>query len=324
MYLPKPMYQPVAYSQVTAISAAIGAGDTTITVDDGALLGDAPNIAVIGTSASVSETIVYGAKYGNILSNVQRGVQGLAKSWSVGETIARNFTALDQSNIQDNINALNDGKVEKTGDTMTGALTINTDNNPLFASNRSDSKFDIYNLPDLVAFRKFSDSVNESRTELYIMPPTNGAMADNALIINYFNGITGFLYPVWDAYNLPVDSGDWKPFLYGNTVAGNNTYNIQEGHYIKLGKLMYVWGFLSMIAKDSAMSGSVSMNLPSPGSSNWSPVYFTYNQPIGFSGFQQAYNINIGYFNSSNVFQLLDSANLPANSHFMFGCAYIV
>ena len=107
MSLPKQMYEPVPYSPVTLISAAIGAGDTTITVDDGALLGDAPNIAVIGGTADVSETIIYGTKNGNILSNVQRGVQGTAKGWSIGDPIARNFTALDQSNIQDNINALN-------------------------------------------------------------------------------------------------------------------------------------------------------------------------------------------------------------------------
>jgi uncharacterized protein YcfL len=101
------MYQPVPYSPVTEISAAIGAGDTTVTVDDGALLGDAPNIATIGASADVSETIAYGDKNGNILSNVQRGIQGTAKSWSAGDPIARNFTALDQTNIQDNIKALN-------------------------------------------------------------------------------------------------------------------------------------------------------------------------------------------------------------------------
>ena len=125
------MYKPVAYSPVTSIYAAIGAGDTIITVNNGALLGDAPNIAVIGKTASSSETIVYGVKNGNILSNVQRGVQGIAKSWSVGDQIARNFTALDQSNIQDNINALNADKVEKTGDGMTGRLYIKSTGGPI-------------------------------------------------------------------------------------------------------------------------------------------------------------------------------------------------
>jgi len=109
--LRKSMYEPVAYSPVTSIKAAIGAGDTTITVDNGALLGNAPNIAVIGASSNLSETIVYGDKNGNVLSNVQRGVQGTAKSWSVGDPISRNFTALDQSNMQDNINALNASKI---------------------------------------------------------------------------------------------------------------------------------------------------------------------------------------------------------------------
>ena len=106
MNLPKPMYEPVAFSPATALSAAIGSGDTSITVDDGAMLGTAPNIAVIGSSADEAETIVYGAKNGNILSGVQRGVQGTAKAWLVGDPVARNFTALDQSNIQDNIKAL--------------------------------------------------------------------------------------------------------------------------------------------------------------------------------------------------------------------------
>jgi hypothetical protein len=122
------MYQPVPYSPVTAIAAAIGASDTTIVVDDGSLLGDAPNVAVIGISADLSETIVYGAKNGNILSNIQRGVQGFARSWSVGDPIARNFTALDQSNIQGNINLIFTNMVNR-GDYGLGIIGIQAPNN---------------------------------------------------------------------------------------------------------------------------------------------------------------------------------------------------
>jgi len=255
------MYQPVAYSPVTAISAAIGVGDTTITVDNGSALGDAPNIAVIGATAENSETIVYGTKNGNILGNVQRGVQGIAKSWAIGDLIARNFTALDQSSIQDNINGLNSSKVEKTGDTMAGQLKINGGaQNPLelhtttgitFQANYdvSNDKFDIYQASNVACLRKYISGGGNARTELQLRPVANGIIPDNAVSVAFFNdaGSTIGFGNIWSSYNLPITSGSWTASIY----TGAFTLTTTTARYQRIGNIVFIWASLNLTPKNN-------------------------------------------------------------------------
>ena len=41
---------------------------------------------------------------------------------------------------------------------------------------------------------------------------------------------------------LPYTTGTWTPSLIGETTTGAMTYSIRIGNYLKLGKLVYVWG----------------------------------------------------------------------------------
>ncbi len=63
---------------------------------------DAPNLATIGTDED-GETILYTAKTTDSLSGCTRGVEGTAKAWPSGTTIARNFTNKDFDALQKNI-----------------------------------------------------------------------------------------------------------------------------------------------------------------------------------------------------------------------------
>ena len=93
------LYKGMAGSPITSLSAAITSTQTSITVDNGSALPDAPNICtIIGDNAQI-ETVLYTAKSGDVLSSVTRGVEGTAKAWQAGQEVARYFTAYDQNAI---------------------------------------------------------------------------------------------------------------------------------------------------------------------------------------------------------------------------------
>ena len=96
------MYKGIPFSPQVALAAGIGAGDTTIPVTDISAFPDAPNLATIGTDED-GETILYTAKTTDALSGCTRGVEGTAKAWPSGTTIARNFTNKDFDALQKNI-----------------------------------------------------------------------------------------------------------------------------------------------------------------------------------------------------------------------------
>ena len=101
------MYPAMPYSPLTELSQPISATATDIEVVDGSAFPPAPNLAVIGIDEH-AETILYRLKIGNTLSQCVRGVQreGEARSWSIGASIARRFTAKDQEVIQTNLHKL--------------------------------------------------------------------------------------------------------------------------------------------------------------------------------------------------------------------------
>ena len=96
------MYKGIPFSPQVALADGIGAGDTTIPVTDISAFPDAPNLATIGTDED-GETILYTAKTTDSLSGCTRGVEGVAKSWPSGTTIARNFTNKDFDTLQKNV-----------------------------------------------------------------------------------------------------------------------------------------------------------------------------------------------------------------------------
>ncbi len=135
------MYDGIPFSPQVALADSIGEADTVIKVTDVSAFPTAPNYATIGTDES-GETILYAAKTSNALSGCARGVEGAAKAWPAGSTIARNFTAKDlhslQSNIREAKQAADDASqkaddvdksvkeyLPKSGGTMTGGIDMN-------------------------------------------------------------------------------------------------------------------------------------------------------------------------------------------------------
>lgn len=99
------MYTGNINGPATSLTGAITAAATSITVADGSVLPNAPNIAVIGKGNS-AETILYGAKNGNVLSSVVRGFEGTARPWPAYTEVARRFTAYDYNTLVENIQLL--------------------------------------------------------------------------------------------------------------------------------------------------------------------------------------------------------------------------
>lgn len=92
------LYPGIPFSPQATLTDNIGAADTIIPVSDVSMFPAAPNLATIGTDEN-GETILYAAKTANALSGCQRGVEGTAKAWQMGEIIARNFTAKDHNDL---------------------------------------------------------------------------------------------------------------------------------------------------------------------------------------------------------------------------------
>ena len=114
------MYPAQANSPETTLAGAISTSGTSITVLDGSVLPDAPNILTIGAEYSTAETVLMTAKNGNTLT-VTRGYNGTTpRAWDKGDTIGRYFTGADHDAMRENIDSLNDGKPDKVSSATSG------------------------------------------------------------------------------------------------------------------------------------------------------------------------------------------------------------
>lgn len=113
MALKKIMYPGQVNSRETITTSALNATDTSLTVLDAGLLPDAPNLLVLG-AGSTAETVLMTAKDGNVLT-LQRGFQGVPKTWALGTVIARNFTEYDYAAMLENITDV-EGRLVVTDD----------------------------------------------------------------------------------------------------------------------------------------------------------------------------------------------------------------
>lgn len=96
------MYSGLANSIETSIKLPINATDTEILVNDTANIPEPPNLLVIGGALPGAETVKLIVVDGKTLT-VERGFQGVAKAWSAGAPIARNFTEYDYRAMIENI-----------------------------------------------------------------------------------------------------------------------------------------------------------------------------------------------------------------------------
>ncbi len=106
----KTMYPAQANTPETTLAGALTTSDTSVTVLDGSILPDAPNLLTIGADTTTAETVLMTAKDGNVLT-IERGYNGTSpRSWTKGDIVGRYFTAADQTALQENIRALDEGK----------------------------------------------------------------------------------------------------------------------------------------------------------------------------------------------------------------------
>lgn len=97
------MYQAKINSPSTTLAVGIDAIITSISVVDSSVLPPAPNLLTIG-SGEDAETCRYTNITGNTVT-VERGFQGVAKSWDLGVVVGRNYTAYDHDTFIANITA---------------------------------------------------------------------------------------------------------------------------------------------------------------------------------------------------------------------------
>lgn len=106
------MYKGVVNSPETYLKENLAAEGAVIYVADGSVFGELPNLAVIGDDQT-AETILVKVKRSDGGYDVDRAVEGQKKDWQKATIIARNFTNYDYQQLIDNINILNDDKVDK-------------------------------------------------------------------------------------------------------------------------------------------------------------------------------------------------------------------
>lgn len=72
--------------------------------------------------------------------------------------------------------------------------------------------------------------------------------AGNVVFGNRLNGATTDNF---------YEFGAWTPVIYGDAVAGTNTYSTQTGYYVRIGKNVFVQGDVRLSAKDVTMAGNI-------------------------------------------------------------------
>lgn len=106
------MYKGVVNSPSTYLREPLASGGSIIYVIDGSVLGELPNLVVIGNDQTAETVLVK-----NVRSDggydVDRAVEGSAKDWPQMTTVARNFTNYDYEQIRQNFEILNNTKVDK-------------------------------------------------------------------------------------------------------------------------------------------------------------------------------------------------------------------
>lgn len=123
------------------------------------------------------------------------------------------------------------------------------------------------------------------------------------------------------------EEGSWTPVLAGASVAGAHGYSVQAGHYLRLGRLVWVSCQVNLSSKDPAMTGEVRIaglpfvarnsagNFAAATFRNWTAITLT----SGYTGLTGALDLGTSYIRlmqvgSNQVSALVDSASIGAVS----------
>jgi hypothetical protein len=107
------MYKGLVNSPETTITNGISESDTIIYVLDPTRVPEPPNLMTLGTGTN-AETVKV-TEINDSAITVERGFQGIAKSWPAGTVIARNFTEYDYNALKENIEDLEANKETPAG-----------------------------------------------------------------------------------------------------------------------------------------------------------------------------------------------------------------
>lgn len=99
----------------------------------------------------------------------------------------------------------------------------------------------------------------------------NKTLESPAIVTPALTGTGGALVlPAGPGAMVIQETGNWTPTLEGQSVAGANTYALQTGEYLRIGRLVIAFGAVALSAKDAAMSGNVLLGgLPYPSSAGF-------------------------------------------------------
>jgi len=132
------------------------------------------------------------------------------------------------------------------------------------------------------------------------------------------------------------EEGTWTPVIAGNTVAGSNTYTVQNGYYTKIGNRVLINLDIAMSNKDAAMDGHVKITglpfTPSTASNNQASMAFGRYDNVDLSA---GYTQLVAMVQVSGTFlprevgdnvaaQLIDDAAMSNTSRFQLSGHYFV
>ena len=87
---------------------------------------------------------------------------------------------------------------------------------------------------------------NETQNALRITQLENNFGAHVAKSVTDAGGVHG----------LRVETGTWTPIIRSTSGSNNHSYGEQNGRYVRMGNLVFVWGNVSLTAKDPGMDGN--------------------------------------------------------------------
>lgn len=106
------MYDAMPNSPQTTLAEDIAADATSMTLADASVLPAAPNLCTLGVDEN-AEVVSYTTITGNVVSGLIRGISGTTASvWTTGTVVARDYTSYDHDTFIDNIEELNNTKLE--------------------------------------------------------------------------------------------------------------------------------------------------------------------------------------------------------------------
>jgi len=292
------MYPGIAYSPETELAQPINATATSIEVLDPSVFPPAPNIAVIG-DIDVAETIIYNSIAANILGGCQRGVQagGVGKAWNAGANISRQFTELDYRRFIENINILNNGKLDSAA--VTNNLTSLSITDALSAAmgrvlneNKMNVDVAVISSGDITDIASYPSGLYNITSAVTGLPyaqwasafwlrqnPTTGwlEIADRLTpgrrhYRTLQAGTWSSWATIWNTANFPVEEGTFVPAFAGGITAGTPTYTTQLGRYYRTGKLVFVSINLALSSLGGADGRVEIRNLPF-NMANWANIF---------------------------------------------------